>query len=214
MANRSKKISRIARSIRELGQIQVNDWDFEGLLRKDVREIEVTNSLRKLGSIRVMEWDFKDVLPAMNKLANQEVDIVGLVKRVADYKVLEWDFRSAAPSADTDQKKLAARQIPAEDVEQVANRLKAFLQFTITGLIANPHHAHVKVAEIAPAVLCFKIVLDKKDMALLIGMEGHTAGAIRHIMKSVAELKGVHALLRIISHEDEVTSETSVEDGP
>ena len=80
MPKEPKRISGFASSLRQLGEIHVNDWDFEGLMNKDVRDIEFSKSLRRLGSIRVMEWDFRDMLPAVNKLAHQEVDIVNLVK--------------------------------------------------------------------------------------------------------------------------------------
>jgi hypothetical protein len=38
---------------------------------------------------------------------------------------------------------------------------------------------------------------------MLIGTEGHTAAAIRSMMKAEAARHGVHVLLRIHSHEEE-----------
>jgi predicted RNA-binding protein YlqC (UPF0109 family) len=209
MAKGSKRISGIASSLRQLGEMQVNDWDFEGLMHKDVRDIEFSKSLRRLGSIRVMEWDFKDVLPAVNKLAHQEVDIVNMVKRVADYKVMEWDFRSSGSSESKPARKKrdvpAEPRLSAEEMQALVIRLKDFLQFAVVNLIDEPGHAHVKVREIAPNVLRFRLVLVRRDVSTLIGMEGHTAGAIRRILKSAAAAKGVDVLLRIVSHEEEIT---------
>jgi|GEM_PF-1517352 len=88
----AKRTSRITNSLRQLGEIQVNDWDFMALLNKD---IEIGRSLRNLGGKKVTEWEFKEVVPALQKLARQEVDMVGWVKRAANMKVLDWDFRSA-----------------------------------------------------------------------------------------------------------------------
>jgi predicted RNA-binding protein YlqC (UPF0109 family) len=198
MAKGSKRISGIASSLRQLRDIQVNDWDFEGLLHKDVGDIEFSKSLRRFGSIRVMEWDFADVLPAVNKLAHQEVDIVNIVKRVADYKVMEWDFRSHPPSASNPE------HLSPEEMQALKMRLKDFLQYTVVNLIEEPNHAHIKVLEIAPDVLRFKLVMVKRDVSMLIGMGGHTAAAIRNLLKAAAGMSGVAVLLQILSHEEDV----------
>lgn len=75
---------KISDSLKQLGEIQVNDWDFMALLHKDIKELEIGPSLRKLGNIRVMEWDFKNVMPAVDRLAKQEVDLLDMVKRTAN----------------------------------------------------------------------------------------------------------------------------------
>lgn len=207
MSGESKRVSGIANSLRKLGEIQVNDWDFEGFLNKDVRDLEFTKSLRRLGSIRVMEWDFKDMLAAVNRLAQQEVDLVDLVKRLADYKVMEWDFRNAhSPAAGSEVNKRSAPGKPLlsdEGMQELIVRLKGFLQCVAVNLIDQPEHAHVKVSEIAPNVLRFKLVLVKRDVSMLIGTGGHTAAAIRSLMKAVAGEKGVAVLLQILSHEED-----------
>ena len=199
MANR---ISKLAGTIKQIGEIQVNEWDFMALLNKDIRELEIGRSLRSLGNIRVMEWDFRTVLPAVNKLAHQEVDLVNLVKRTAGYKVMEWDFRSAmhTESKPTPQE---PAQLSREEMQALIVRLKNFLQYVAVSLIDEPNHAHIKVQEIGPNVLRFKLVLTKRDVAMLIGREGHTASAIRSILKAAASMNGVQALLQIHSHEDE-----------
>jgi predicted RNA-binding protein YlqC (UPF0109 family) len=200
MAKRSKRISGIAGSLRKLGDIQINDWDFEGLMNKDVRDIEFAKSLRRLGSIRVMEWDFKDVMPAVHGLAHREVDIAGLLRRAADYKVMEWDFRGGPPHGAAPPRPC----LSAGGMEALTSRLRDFIRFSAVNLIDEPGHATIKVREIAPGVLRFRLVLVKKDVPVLIGTGGHTAGAIRNIIKCVAAEHGVSVLLEILSHEDEI----------
>jgi predicted RNA-binding protein YlqC (UPF0109 family) len=194
-----KRISKIATSLKHLGEIQVTELDFVDLLNKDIKELEIGRSLRRLGNIRVTEWDFRNVLPAVNKLAHQEVDIIDIVRRTAGYKVMEWDFRNTKPAAP-----LADGSISQEEMQAIILRLKNFLQFVVANLIDEPKHAQIKVREIAPKVLRFKVVLVTRDVAMLIGREGHTASAIRSILKTAAGLNGVQALLDIHSHEEEM----------
>lgn len=175
------------------------------LLHKDIKEIEITRSLRRLGNIQVMEWDFRTVFPAINKLAHHEVDIIGLVKRTAEYKVLDWDFRRALAPETQPAATAGARavRVSPEVMQAVSERLKTFLQYVVVELIDEPGHAQIKVQQIAADVLRFKLVLVKRDVAMLIGREGHTAAAIRQIIKAVAALHGVQVLLQIHAHEDE-----------
>ena len=56
---------------------------------------------------------------------------------------------------------------------------------------ANTVQAQLKVAELGPKRLRFKLVLAQKDVAMLIGREGFTAAAIRSIVKATAALKAV-----------------------
>jgi predicted RNA-binding protein YlqC (UPF0109 family) len=193
----SKRIHKLASSLREIGEIEVTETDFMELMHKDIRDLEITRSLRKLGNCKVMEWDFRDVLPAVNKLAQQEVDIAGFLKRTAHYKVMEWDFRNMLPA------KTGKQQPDPAEMQALILRLRNFLQFTAVNLIDGPDHAQIKVSEIAPAVLDFRLVMMKRDVAMLIGTGGHTAAAIRGIMKAAAARHGVQVLLRIHSHEEE-----------
>ena len=190
----SKRVSKIADSLKQLGEIQVADWDFMGLLHTEIKELEIARSLKRLGRIQVMEWDFRAVLPAVKKVANQEVDVIDLCKRTASYKVMDWDFRSAAP---------VKASISRDEMQAILVRLKNFLQYVAVNLIDEPGHAQIKVSEMGPTGLRFKLVLVKKDVALLIGREGHTAAAIRNVLKAAAAAHGVQVLLQIHSHEEE-----------
>ena len=204
----AKRVSKIASSLKQLGEIQVTDWDFIELLNTEVRELAIARSLRRLASIQVTEWDFGAVLPAVKKAANQEVDLVDFFKRTAHYKVMEWDFRNT-PAADSkpaqqDVAKPLVKIISPDERQAITLRLKNFLQFVAVNLIAEPDHAQIKVSQMGPTGLRFKLVLVQKDVAMLIGREGHTAAAIRSILKAAAEMNGVQALLQIHSVEDEM----------
>lgn len=203
----SNHISRIATSLKQIGDIEVNDWDFMGLLHKDIKDIELSRSLRRIGNIQVMEWDFRKVLPVVNRLAHREVDLVDILRRTANYKVMEWDFRSALHPHQhplpVEETVSLAKSLGPEEMQALVLRLKNFLQYVVTPLIDEPCHAQIKVREIEPKVLRFKVVLVNRDVSMLIGREGHTAAAIRSNLQAAARQHGVQALLQIHSHEVE-----------
>ena len=210
-----KRILKIAKSLKQLGEIQVVEWDFMALLNKDIGDLEVTRSLRRVGNIKVMEWDFKTSFPAVDRLANQEVDLIGLVKRTANYKVIEWDFRAQVSTeprpAHQDRAVTPVAHAPnREEIQALITRSKDFLQYVVSQLIDEPNRAQIKVQEIAPNVLRFKLVLVKRDVSMLIGREGNTASAIRSILKASARMSGSQILLEILSHEEELANSRSV----
>ena len=88
-------------------------------------------------------------------------------------------------------------------MEPVSERLKNFLQYVAVKLIDDPAQAQLKVAELAPRKLRFKLVLAQADVAILIGRNGFTASAIRSMLKGVAEREGVQVSLHVHSHEEE-----------
>jgi predicted RNA-binding protein YlqC (UPF0109 family) len=198
-----KRLSEITDSIRELGEIQVTDWDLMGLLNKDLKDLEIGPSLRKLGNKKVMEWDFGSALPTVHKLAHQEVDVVGWVKRAARWKVMEWDFRSALQSAK-DPFALAALEIPdPEEMQELIVRLRSFLHFVAMNLIDEPDRAEIRIQEIGPGVVRFKLVVAEEDLKTMLGRDGSTASAVRNLLKAAALAEGAHALLEIHSHEED-----------
>jgi predicted RNA-binding protein YlqC (UPF0109 family) len=89
------------------------------------------------------------------------------------------------------------------DMEPTTERLRNFLQYVAVKLIDEPGQAQLKVAEIAPKKVRFKLVLAKADVAMLIGRNGFTASAIRNVLKIAAEREGVQLSLLIHSHEEE-----------
>jgi predicted RNA-binding protein YlqC (UPF0109 family) len=200
----SKRISEITGSLSEFGPIRVTDRGFLELLNTDIKELEIASSLRKLGNTKVMEWDFKAALPAVHKFAHQEVDVVGWMKRVAHYKVMD---RTSTKPDDEAVPELAgaARKIPEpEEMQELVARLQSFLQFVVVNLIDEPARAQVRVNEIAPGVVRFRLVVTQKDQKLLVGKDGATASSIRNMLKGVAAEEGVHVLLQILSPEEDL----------
>ncbi len=88
-------------------------------------------------------------------------------------------------------------------MQAVTDRLKNFLQYVAVNLIDEPSQAQLKVAELGPKRLRFKLVLAKVDVAMLIGRNGFTASAIRSVLKAAADREGVQVSLQIHSHEEE-----------
>lgn len=88
-------------------------------------------------------------------------------------------------------------------MQAVTDRLKNFLQYVAVKLIDDPSQAQLKVTELGPKRLRFKLVLAKVDVAMLIGRNGFTASAIRSVLKAAAEREGVQVSLQIHSHEEE-----------
>ena len=88
-------------------------------------------------------------------------------------------------------------------MQAVIDRLKNFLQYVAVNLIEEPNQAQLKVTELGPKKLRFKLILAKQDVAMLIGRNGFTASAIRSVLKAAAEREGVQISLQIHSHEEE-----------
>jgi predicted RNA-binding protein YlqC (UPF0109 family) len=88
-------------------------------------------------------------------------------------------------------------------MQAVTDRLRNFLQFVAVKLIDDPSQAQMKVAELGPNRLRFKLILGREDVAMLIGRNGFTASAIRSVLKAAAEKEGVQVTLQIHSHEEE-----------
>ena len=184
----------------------MTEWDLMELLHKDIRDFEITNSLKRLAAVRVMEWDFGSVMPAVRKTANLEVDVVGCFKRAAAYKVMEWDFRQAFASHHVDGGK-TADDVPEVDqavMDELAGRLTAFLEYVAGQLIDEHRHMKVRWERLGPNALRLKVVLVNRDASMLLGTGGHTAAAIRNIMKSAGAACGVHVLLQILTHEQDM----------
>lgn len=89
------------------------------------------------------------------------------------------------------------------DMQPVTERLRNFLLYVAVKLIDDPGQAQLKVAELGPKKVRFKLVLSKGDVAMLIGRNGFTASAIRNVLKAAADKEGVQFLLQIHSHEEE-----------
>ena len=198
MANR---ISEIASSLKQLGDIQVTDWDLKGLLNTDIKDLEIRDSLRRLGNMKVMEWDFQEALPTVHKIAHQEVDLVSFVKRAAQYKVMELNFRSAATGeVDTG----AQDELSEEEMGQLLLNLRSFVYYVVANLVETPERAQIRLQRIAPKVVRMRLVMTRRDVSIIVGREGASASAIRNLLKASATIHGVNFLFEVLSHEDEI----------
>ncbi len=91
-------------------------------------------------------------------------------------------------------------------MQAVTDRLKNFLQYVAVNLIDEPAKAQLRVAELGPKKLRFKLILAQQDVAVLIGRNGFTASAIRSVLKAAADREGVQVTLQIHSHEEEAAA--------
>ena len=96
-----------------------------------------------------------------------------------------------------------------ETTEQIRN----FLQFITLQFISHPDEAQLMVSEVAEGHIRFRLVLNRADVAILIGRNGFTASAIRNVLKSAAIRDGIKATLQIVSVEEEKLRLTTVKSG-
>lgn len=88
-------------------------------------------------------------------------------------------------------------------MQAVTDQIRNFIQYVAVQFIEHPDRAQLKVAELGPKRLRFKLVLDQSDVAYLIGRAGFSASAIRGVIKAAAERDNVQVTLQIHSHEEE-----------
>ena len=187
------KFSEFTRSLRELGDLQVNRWDFQGLMHRDIRDLEVAASLRKLGNMKVLDWDFQSALPTVHKIAYQEVHLGEWVKKAANYKVIDW------PHSEDE-----VRQGRPADLTETARKLKGFLHFTAAALVEKPEHATIRVRITRPDLVVLRLVVDDADIMQVIGRDGETASAMRRMIRAAADARGTRANLEVMSHGEEL----------
>ncbi len=88
-------------------------------------------------------------------------------------------------------------------MQEIAEKLRDYLQYVAVQLIDNPEKAELRVAVEDETHFRFRLIVDSDDVAILIGKNGFTASAIRSLLKASAEKHGVQVSLLIHSHEDE-----------
>ena len=153
-----------------------------------------------------MDLEFGNVMPTFHKIAYQEVKLPKVVKQAAHFKVLDWNFRNAGSSVSKSAGK-PSRKIPdPAEFEALKDRLRVFLQFVVVNLISEADRAEIRVQEIDPGVLRFRLLVTQKDVKDMIGRNGATASAIRNLLKAAAQSHGVLVLLEVLSHEEELAS--------
>jgi len=96
-------------------------------------------------------------------------------------------------------------------MEQTAEQIKNFLQYVAIQFVKHPSEAELRVSKIEENGVRFRLILNKEDVATLIGRNGFTASAIRNILKAAAMRDNVNATLQIVSHEEEQQRLASLE---
>ena len=88
-------------------------------------------------------------------------------------------------------------------MQNTAEQIRNFLQYIALQFIKHPEQAQLRVAEVEPGSLRYRLILNKADVAMLIGRNGFTASAIRNILKAAAQRDNINATLQIVSVEEE-----------
>ena len=96
-----------------------------------------------------------------------------------------------------------------ETTEQIRN----FLQFITLQFISHPDEAQLMVSEVAEDHIRFRLVLNRADVAILIGRNGFTASAIGNVLKAAAIRESIKATLQIVSTEEEKLRLAAIESG-
>lgn len=171
----SKHRRKNSKSERDIGEEQAKGRKLMKLLNTDIKDLEIADSLRRIGNIQVMEWDFRG--------SKRE-------KGTAKPRASGKPSRSALSEAER---------------KGIADSLENFLGYVAGNLIDEPDHSRITVSEISPGVLQLKLVVVKRDLAMLVGRGGQTAETIRSVMKGIGRERGVDVLLKIVSHEEDAS---------
>ncbi|MBT8036791.1 MAG: KH domain-containing protein [Verrucomicrobiae bacterium] len=98
-------------------------------------------------------------------------------------------------------------------MRETTDQIKEFLQFIALQFIEHPDQAQLRVAEVDENNINFRLVVAQSDVAMLIGRNGFTASAIRHVMRAAAARHDIHVGLQIHSHEEERQRMAAIEAG-
>lgn len=128
----------------------------------------------------------------------RQVDAEDTFRIVAEWRFVPVRSQKSAFLLASDPELLQGKTM-----QTVANQLRSFLQYYAVQLIEHPDQAQLRVAELGPNRLRFRLILASSDVALLIGRNGFTASAIRSVMKAAADRENVQFTLQIHSHEEE-----------
>jgi predicted RNA-binding protein YlqC (UPF0109 family) len=194
----------VSRALRRLGNVRVNDWEFGNILPKikqnAAREVDVLSLFKQTVNLRVNDWEISQTIPNVKELATAEVDVLNFFKRTANIRVTEWEIGGLARGKSPIQQRSAP---PSQEESQTCIRqLSAFLGFVARNLIEEPDRATIMVSTPSPSEIRFRLLLTTRDTAALIGHGGHTAAAIRNLMKHVGSRSNFFVELKILSHQE------------
>lgn len=88
-------------------------------------------------------------------------------------------------------------------MNEAVDKIRQYLQLVAMQFVKNPQVAELRVAEAPEGNLVrFRLILDKSDVAHIIGRNGMTASAIRSLAKAAGEKYGIKVIVHMLSHEE------------
>lgn len=88
-------------------------------------------------------------------------------------------------------------------MQELKESIGRYLLSVVSPLIKHPENAELRVASMPDGgMVRFRLVLEKADVARVIGRNGMTASAIRSLAKSAGEKRGIKVVVHILSAEE------------
>lgn len=82
-------------------------------------------------------------------------------------------------------------------------QIRQYLQLIALQFVQHPEQAELRVAESPQGdAVRFRLILEKTDVARIIGRNGMTASAIRSLAKAAGEKNGIKVIVHMLSHEE------------
>ncbi|HBD70828.1 MAG TPA: KH domain-containing protein [Akkermansia muciniphila] len=82
-------------------------------------------------------------------------------------------------------------------------QIRQYLQLIALQFVQHPEQAELRVAESPQGdAVRFRLILEKTDVARIIGRNGMTASAIRSLAKAAGEKHGIKVIVLMLSHEE------------
>ena len=80
-------------------------------------------------------------------------------------------------------------------------QIRQYLQLIALQFVQHPEQAELRVAESPQGdAVRFRLILEKTDVARIIGRNGMTASAIRSLAKAAGEKHGIKVIVHMLSH--------------
>ena len=82
-------------------------------------------------------------------------------------------------------------------------QIRQYLQLIALQFVQHPEQAELRVAESPQGdAVRFRLILEKTDVARIIGRNGMTASAIRSLAKAAGAKHGIKVIVHMLSHEE------------
>ena len=82
-------------------------------------------------------------------------------------------------------------------------QIRQYLQLIALQFVQHPEQAELRVAESPQGdAVRFRLILEKTDVARIIGRNGMTASAIRSLAKAAGVKHGIKVIVHMLSHEE------------